>query len=40
MSAVSSVGSLEKTVNRSIEFSFGQHLYANEISYAHIVFGV
>ena len=40
MSAVSSVGSLEKTVIRSIEFSFGQQLYANEIRYAHMVFGV
>lgn len=40
MSDVSSGGSLEKTVNRSIEFYFGQHLSANEIWCAHNVFVV
>ncbi|MFN9682965.1 MAG: hypothetical protein ACK56V_15320, partial [Bacteroidota bacterium] len=32
VSAVSSGGSLENTGNGSIEFSFGQLLYANEIA--------
>lgn len=40
ISDVSSGGSLEKTVNRSIEFYFGQHLSANEIWCAHNVFVV
>lgn len=37
VSAVSSGGSLENTGNGSIEFSFGQLLYANEIANTHNV---
>ncbi|GDX46900.1 hypothetical protein LBMAG24_22280 [Bacteroidota bacterium] len=37
VNAVSSGGGIENTGNGSVEFSFGQLLYANEISNTHIV---